>query len=178
MSVIRDLLNGIMPQNRRMLDLEELEKLQKADQQRQLEREQKYFKEQNEKTQKMKSADATMQMANWIVETLLSISPATQSHYWKNGIVIRIESWIVTIYEGYTWSDGGGYHQAKTFSSLGYEPIPDGYLSPFYYALMDLVRDKLGYGYSITYHNSNSTGVYEYLVTTHIVPQREQLKSW
>ena len=60
MSVIKDLLNGITPQQRNLLD--EQERKERFEREQQL---------QEEKYQKMKSADVTKQMANWVAETLL-----------------------------------------------------------------------------------------------------------
>lgn len=177
MSIIKDLLNGITPQKRKVL-----EELKKENQQRQFEREQELYKE---NLARMKSADATLQMANWVTETLLSI---TTPHYWKRGIIIEIERTCVNIYDviGIGTSDGCNVYESKYFSSLGYEPIPDGCFSPFCTALIELVNITLSKRYySIEYYNPCYGGKYRYsgcrcgyLVKSPIIYQREQLNTW
>lgn len=170
MSVIKDLLNGITPKQRKLLDEQEKEKERKAIRE--------FKKRREEDLEKMRSADITKKMANWVAERL-----SQQNYYWEGGYYIHILNDRIIIASVEQDSEGPCFLASRSFISYGYENLPGSLSEVFGIALTELAKAILGNDYTFEqkFFNSYETSFrYEasFLVKRTIVQKSEELKKW
>lgn len=172
MSIISDFLKGITPTKRKELVKQERERQEKETQ--------LGWEQHQKNVEKMKNSPATTEMVDWAYSVIMN-SP----EYMMN---IEIEKKRMSLYseKGMGTTDGPVIYEQKSFSQIGYEDIPAGYLNTWSTVLIDILSERLGPGFSISYYNPCSkggnsrykAGTNGYLVKNLAKIECPQLKKW